>query len=150
MNMRPPGGLATMAATSDLLGDRTNDSVAGWQPLSSGQSLQYLSDTYHLISLVESEGKTPDAGCGCSTRCSMQADLVISPAYHVCPAMAPTLHRWPKYSPPGWLYFSNYIFEPEPSRALTTAMSWTIPIIIIETQASLSCWSIQWRKVNRI
>ena len=29
MNMRPPGGLATMAATSDLLGDRTNDSVAG-------------------------------------------------------------------------------------------------------------------------
>ena len=55
MNMRPPGGPSTMPATSDLLGDNSNDSVAWCQPLSSGQIQPCLNDDISLVSILESE-----------------------------------------------------------------------------------------------
>ena len=159
MNMRPPGGLHTMPATSDLVGDRTNDSVAGWEPLSSGQIIQCLNDDISSACWKVSGGLQMLCGC------SMQADLVISPGYHVCPLFwyltdsrlpQSRVHRWPKYSnpviPAGPCRLCFYLFLQLDfwARVWPRQYLGTIPIIIIETQASLSCWSIQWRKVNRI
>ena len=79
MNMRPPGGPSTMPATSDLLGDNSNDSVASCQPLSSGQIQQCLNDDISRVSIVESQHSLQLLSV-CS--CNMQADLVIITAYH--------------------------------------------------------------------
>ena len=158
MNMRPPGGLHTMPATSDLVVDRTNDSVAGWEPLSSGQIIQCLNDDISSACWKVSGGLQMLCGC------SMRADLVISPVLSCMSSVlishrqqAPTVQSpqvtevfqscHPCWSLPAVFLFLQLDFW---ARLWPRQYLGTIPIIIIETQASLSCWSIQWRKVNRI
>ena len=65
----------------------------------------------------------------------MQADLVIIPAYHVCPDITQTPGRLPQST--GISPIS--IFEPRRVYISPRQYLGTIPIIIIETQASLSC-----------
>ena len=74
MNMRPPGVLNTMVATSDLLGDNSNDSLASWPVSLCPRVLMMISTYYstiaqlHILSVLESEQSSPDLQmlCGCN------------------------------------------------------------------------------------
>ena len=68
MNMRPPGVLNTMVATSDLLGDNSNDSLASWPVSLCPRVLMMISTYYstiaqlHILPVLESEQSgSPDA-----------------------------------------------------------------------------------------